>query len=380
MKYLIIIYVHLLCISSFAQLSSISYNNEIINEFYKSKSIAVLTGNKNFDSALIKYMKEIWTITPYEFIKEKDFKNSELKKGFSYILNLNFVVSKTDGSFSKTYHYYGVLMGKDKKINNYSYAEMISYCPIDFYGIENDQLDIYKRIELVLYNLQNTIHTVVQNKIEGGSLKIANDLRRIYNQNAGVLKSKTLLVNKDRSKLLSQEDFKKKYPYKFEYCTMEKIQEVIYSRDSNYAIYWPAITLNKSMFVFDANTYIPLFFDYQMQGLNITAGNISDLSETINKSKLDKLPTNFFALKSKDEIIKGIPKNENNEEKIIDKKIELTKKDEKQLEKVADEKPKPVEKKYYTPSSVSPGRKATDSEMDFFNKLREQQPDAEPAK
>jgi tRNA A37 threonylcarbamoyladenosine modification protein TsaB len=40
------------------------------------------------------------------------------------------------------------------------------------------------------------------------------------------------------------------------------------------------------------------------------------------------------------------------------------------------EAPKPV----YTPSSVSPGRKATDSEMDFFNKLREQQPAAEPAK
>lgn len=40
------------------------------------------------------------------------------------------------------------------------------------------------------------------------------------------------------------------------------------------------------------------------------------------------------------------------------------------------EAPKPV----YTPSSVSPGRKATDSELDFFNKLREQQPAAEPAK
>ena len=39
------------------------------------------------------------------------------------------------------------------------------------------------------------------------------------------------------------------------------------------------------------------------------------------------------------------------------------------------EAPKPV----YTPSSVSPGRKATDAELDFFNKLREQQP-AEPAK
>lgn len=40
------------------------------------------------------------------------------------------------------------------------------------------------------------------------------------------------------------------------------------------------------------------------------------------------------------------------------------------------EAPKPV----YTPSSVSPGRKATDAELDFFNKLREQQPAAEPAK
>jgi hypothetical protein len=40
------------------------------------------------------------------------------------------------------------------------------------------------------------------------------------------------------------------------------------------------------------------------------------------------------------------------------------------------EAPKPV----YTPSSVSPGRKATDAEQDFFNKLREQQPAAEPAK
>jgi hypothetical protein len=40
------------------------------------------------------------------------------------------------------------------------------------------------------------------------------------------------------------------------------------------------------------------------------------------------------------------------------------------------EAPKPV----YTPSSVSPGRKATDAEQDFFNKLREQQPAAEPEK
>jgi len=365
---------------TFAQLSAVPQNDETINEFYKSKTIAVLTGNKNFDSALIKYMKEIWTITPYEFVKEKDFKNSELKKGYSYILNLNIMVSKNNGSYVKTYHYYGILMGKGIKISSYTYSDMISYCPIDFYGIENDQLNLYKRLPIVLYNLQNPIHTVIQNKILGGTLKIVNDLRKIYNENAGVLKSKTLLLYKDREKLLSQEDFKKKYPYKFEYCTMEKIQEVIDSRDSNYAIYWPAITLNKSMFVFDANTYIPLFFDYQIQGLSITAGNISDLSDAINKSKLEKLPTNFFALKSKDDIIKGISKNENNEEKIKDKKIESTKKDEKQLEKVVDEKPKPVEKKYYTPSSVSPGRKATDSEMDFFNKLREQQPDAEPAK
>ena len=40
------------------------------------------------------------------------------------------------------------------------------------------------------------------------------------------------------------------------------------------------------------------------------------------------------------------------------------------------EAPKPV----YTPTSVSPGRKATDEELDFFNKLRGQQPAAEPAK
>lgn len=40
------------------------------------------------------------------------------------------------------------------------------------------------------------------------------------------------------------------------------------------------------------------------------------------------------------------------------------------------EAPKPV----YTPSSVSPGRKATDAEQDFFNKLREQQPATEPEK
>ncbi len=40
------------------------------------------------------------------------------------------------------------------------------------------------------------------------------------------------------------------------------------------------------------------------------------------------------------------------------------------------EAPKPV----YTPSSVSPGRKATDAELDFFNQLRDKQPAAEPEK
>lgn len=230
-------------------------------------------------------MGELWTMTPYEF-KKIDLKSTVLKKGYNYLSNV-----KIENARKQEHDLFALIKGEGKKLSEYDYQEITSFCPVDFLGSESKSSAVYERIPLILYNIQNALFLVSENKIMGNPLAISKSLKKHYNENAFLLKNKTLLINQERKDQLSKADFEKNYTYKFEFCKMEKITRAIQERDSSYAIFFPAITLDKYVFAYDAKTYIPLYFDLQIKGQKLTNSDLTTMVEQIklneNNSKLN---------------------------------------------------------------------------------------------
>lgn len=297
MKYILGFFVLMFCLKGNSQFSALSYKQKYYDEMKKNTTYFVLIGDPEYDSSLVRSMRRIWTLTPYETLYVPDWKKYKLKKGYNYVLDININVIRI-GSITgdKTYHNFGILVGDDSKLGSFDYQSMIAYSPIDHYGEENNHLDMAYRFPLLVFNLQNSIELVVNKEIKGNSASMVKQMRDIYCANSGILKKKTLLISQDRPKLLSKEEFDKVYDYKFEYCSKEKIKKAIDERDSNYAILIPQITVNKSIFVYDAATYNPLYLEIQMMGLKINDGDIKDLNSSIKKSPSNRIVNSFYTL------------------------------------------------------------------------------------
>lgn len=128
---------------------------------------------------------------------------------------------------------------------------------------------------------------IVQKKdIRGNSYKIVKGLQEVYNQKTPQIKDRTLLFcDETLGKKITKSDIAGIYPYKFEVCSKAKIEQVIKEKSEEYYYFQPAITLNKSMFVFDPSNGEVMYFEFQMMGLNINKGNIEDLAEAVSPKK-----------------------------------------------------------------------------------------------
>jgi hypothetical protein len=160
----------------------------------------------------------------------------------------------------------------------YQYDDMLAYCPINHFQNERQNTDCFYRVRNMVQSMIHAMDIVQKNDIRGMSLTIVKKLRDIYNAKAGTIKSRTLLFCRETlGDKISESDISKIYPYKFEICDKAKIEQVIKDKSKDYYYFQPAITLNKSMFVFDPSNGEVVYCDYQMMGLNINKGNIEDM-------------------------------------------------------------------------------------------------------
>lgn len=287
-KYILIIGCLIFSIKGTAQFSSFGNKKaDEIKSILKKSTVAVLTGNKEYDSAIMSAMQKYWKITPYEF---KSFgKKDKYPKDKNY-LALVSISNQRD----QYYHFLSFFPGD----YGWNYESMLAYCPLDYYGIEEPMELSYHRLPILLFNIQNAVEVILNNKISGNTASIVNSMKQLYLQNSGLIKNKTLLVCNERKKILTPDQFKKVYPYKYEYCSMSKIKEAMNSRDTQYAILWPAATLNKSVFVFDAASFMPLYSANSMMGTGLTESDIRDLTSAIRSNNSSKLKHQFTALET----------------------------------------------------------------------------------
>lgn len=272
-----------------AQYSATAFDSKDFARFSATKkTYGILTGDANYDKAIKAAMTEIWKLTPIDFVTWEAFEKNYNVPENAFIAPCGFSYNKKKNKFvgDGEYQYLALFNGTEKNWNRFMYDDVLAYCPLDYFaGTEFDLISAYKRMPLLIASLQNAVNLVKEQKIGGGSLGMVNKMKDIYNKDAKILKTKTLLINADRRPTIDEADIKKAYPFSFEYVPSAKIEEAIKNKDPKYAIYVTAATKNKSMFVYDAATYKCIYADYQMTGYNVKAKDFEDVAEKITGKK-----------------------------------------------------------------------------------------------
>lgn len=275
----IMLFFLLLCSSFFAfsQLSAVGYKSDEYETLLKTKTYVVKTDDWYFDGNMADAMKA-WKITPYDFITTEEFKTKIADKTASFLLPITIFT----GTSRQEYHYLALINGGKKKLANYEYNDMLAYAVINHFGNEPVNNNCGYRVSNMLSSMMNAMELVKKNDIKGNTKKMVDNLMEYYRSQSYKIPKRILLVNKSSlGNKMTEEEFGKIYPHKFEFCTQEKLAQVIKEKDTKYYYYQPTITLNKSMFVFDPATGEVLYGDYQMMGLNINKKNVEMLVDAI---------------------------------------------------------------------------------------------------
>ena len=172
--------------------------------------------------------------------------------------------------------------GGKKKIYNYKYSDLIAYCPINHFQNEPSDVDCGYRVRNMIESMLQSMELVQKNDLKGNSKKIADQLQEVYNKKAPGIAKRTLLICQETiGSKLTKADIAGVYPYKFEMCSKEKIEQAIKDKSKDYYYFQAGITVNKSMFVFDPSNGEVLYFDYAIMGLDIKKGDLEDLVKAI---------------------------------------------------------------------------------------------------
>src|SRR3982751_6642401 len=124
-------FVLLICgtLTANAQLSAVSFKSDEYLKFMSSKTLVVKTGSPEYDQAVEDGMKEFWKVTQYEFISESEFEKRISDPAVSFIASI--IISGQ--SANQNYHYLALFNGGKKKIEKYSYGDMLAYCPRNYW-------------------------------------------------------------------------------------------------------------------------------------------------------------------------------------------------------------------------------------------------------
>ncbi len=265
------------CLATHAQLSAIGYKSKEYDALLATKTYVLITGDTAYDNNMKIAMKE-WKLTSYDYIGGEDFKTKISDNSASFILPITIFT----GSARQQFHYLALINGGKKNLDKYVYQDMLAYAVINHFGDEETNTLCAYRLTNMVASMVKTMDIVKKNDLKGSPNKIQDELVEYYRSQSSKISKRILLVNRDAiGNKMTEEDFGKSYPYKFEFCSHEKLAQVIRDKDTRYYYYQPAITLYKSMFVFDPATGEVLYGELQIMGLNVNKKNVERLRESI---------------------------------------------------------------------------------------------------
>lgn len=267
-----------ICKDAMSQLSAVSYKSDEFAQFRASKTYIIKTGVAEFDDAVLKAMEDNWTITKFSTTTVDELKTLITDESASFMGVILI------GEPNRGYHYLALFNGGKKKLNHYKYDDMIAYAPVNRWVDEPELTDCHWRVPNMIESMISAIQIVQDQDIKGNTLKIVQGLRDHYNARAKDIPNRTLLVSEQSmGRKFKKAEFLSEYPYKVEVCEREKVENAIKEKSTEYYYLQPGITLNKSYFVFDPSNGDVMFFDYDVQGMEINKKNVRKLVEAIKE-------------------------------------------------------------------------------------------------
>lgn len=254
-------------ISSYAQLSSIAFNQKKYDNFKNNITCVVKTGRNEFDQELANVLKEKWKISKYTFITGDEFEVRIKEKSTTFLLFSNFGLVLINGGYPNI-TYYGIY-------------DMFAFCPLNNIINEKYPSDIQYRLRNMIESMVRSLELIEENKLKGNMI---SELTKKYNENSPSIKNKTLLFClENMGPNITLNDLKDNYPYKFEVVTKEKLAQIIKDKNPNYLYFHHMFSdTYKYIFVFDPVNGEVLFASYSMNPMGLVSiSNIKDLTKKI---------------------------------------------------------------------------------------------------
>ncbi|MBN2743290.1 hypothetical protein LX69_02343 [Breznakibacter xylanolyticus] len=194
--------------------------------FKSTRTLVVMDINpmSDFNFKIKEVMANVWKLTEFEFIDQKEFESKRRDPSYSFLLTTTatFDADKTKARYT----FLSLLMGKD--VANVSNMPDLCSIPLSYKRVEDDSY--YYKMDAFIRFIQDHVTLMTDNP----KLIKANPLT-YYNKNAGDLKNKTLYVVKEELSpdINTIAKIKKVYPNEVKIVSRDEIMEVIDSKDPN---------------------------------------------------------------------------------------------------------------------------------------------------
>ena len=255
-----------------------------------SPLIVVLTGEADFDSSFVSAVKKGWTLTPYEFMGSKEANKIVRDETKSFLLPMSVVVRFGSGTdpfaYSASKMWLILVKGGKKSLDKYIDNDAIVYSPFSQFGDESEYEDATYRLEYMVAGINDAIAITKKEEINGGMTLPITVMDAINKAKSSVIKTKTLVMNRDLKNLHEQYVFDDKlfednYDYKYEFVSDAEFREIMLGTSDEYLCLFPAIDANKYVFIYEPSTRGTVYAHWVMQGMKFSSKDMNKLVEVI---------------------------------------------------------------------------------------------------
>lgn len=198
--------------------------------FLKSKTLVVMDQNpmSDFNFKIKEVMKNVWTITEYEFVSQKEFdaKKGDPKYSFLTTTTVTFNMDKTKAK----YNFLSLMMGKPRTM----ITDLPDLCsiPLAYSNVEDDSY-AYKMDAFISF-----IQDHIKLMLDQPDL-IKPNVFKYYNKNLESLNDKTLLLVKEdlAPEINTISKVKSLYPYDVKIVSQSEVEKALHDKDPNVVVF-----------------------------------------------------------------------------------------------------------------------------------------------
>ncbi len=196
--------------------------DEQMKAFKTSKTLVVLEDDlfSVYNAAIKEAVKNNWTITPYEFVSNEEFRKHRKDPAYSFLLLTSTAFEKDKAGVN--YDFLNLLLGDP--VGNLSKLPEFCSFPLAYTGSEDE--DYISKLPVILLFIQKHVSNILSHP---GSVSLKYRYLKYYNVNMQLLKDKELWLAKEdlAPEVDTPEKIKAIYPHAFRVVTEEEIDQAL---------------------------------------------------------------------------------------------------------------------------------------------------------